>query len=192
VRRLLQHDISNLLRDADVVLLNLAISELDGIRTLHSLRRCNATVPIIVQASRVDENSVVRWLGRGADDYAARPTQPTELVARIEALSRRARALGPSSQDIVSVTDVVVDLGARVVKVGPEEISLTTKEFEVLAVLARMAGTAVSRRQIMEEVWGDCCLAVSKTLGVHMAALRAKLGRRDLLQTVHGFGYRLG
>jgi DNA-binding response OmpR family regulator len=192
VRRLLQHDIFNLLRDAEVVLLNLDVPESDGIGALHSLRRVNSTVPIIVQASRIDENSVVRWLGRGADDYAANPTQPTELVARIEALSRRARALKPPSREIVRVTDMVVDLAGRVVKVGPEEISLTTKEFEVLAVLARMAGTAVSRRQIMEEVWGDCCVAVSKTLGVHMAALRAKLGRRDLLQTVHGFGYRLG
>jgi DNA-binding response OmpR family regulator len=192
VRRLLQHDFLNVLRDADVVLLNLDVPELDGIRMLHGLRRVNSTVPIIVQAARVDENSVVRWLGRGADDYAAKQTQPTEVVARIEALSRRARALGPSSQDIVRVADVVVDLAGRVVKVGPEQISLTTKEFEVLAVLARMAGTAVSRRQIMEEVWGDYCLAVSKTLGVHMAALRAKLGRQGLLQTVHGFGYRLG
>ena len=84
-----------------------------------------------------------------------------------------------------------VDLDARTVEVAGEPVPLTTKEFEVLAVLVRRVGNAVSRQQIMDEVWGDAYLAVSRSLDVHLTQLRAKLNRPGLLATIRGFGYRL-
>jgi DNA-binding response OmpR family regulator len=92
----------------------------------------------------------------------------------------------------VRVGDLEIDLEGRRVVVGDAEVSLTTKEFDVLAALASRAGTAVSRQQLMDEVWGDAYLAVSRTLDVHLTGLRAKLNRPSLLTTIRGFGYRLG
>jgi DNA-binding response OmpR family regulator len=93
---------------------------------------------------------------------------------------------------VVRVTDLSVDLDARTVRVADQPVELTTKEFDVLAVLARKAGTVVSRQQIMDQVWGDAYLAVSRSLDVHMTTLRAKLDRPELLHTIRGYGYRLG
>jgi DNA-binding response OmpR family regulator len=90
------------------------------------------------------------------------------------------------------VAHVTINLDARTVRVGERQVPLTTKEFDVLAVFARNAGAAVSRRRIMNEVWGDVNLAVSRSLDVHMTALRTKLGCRELLQTIRGYGYRFG
>jgi DNA-binding response OmpR family regulator len=189
--RPLDERMGTFLRSAHVILLDLNIPELDGLRILHGLRAISA-VPLIVLAPRRDENSVVRWLGAGADDYLAKPVQVRELVARVEALGRRAGTGGNDPQSVVEVKDLSIDLNGRTVKVGDKTIQLTSKEFSVLSVLASRAGYPVSRRQIMDEVWGEARIAVSRTLGVHMVTLRAKLDRPGLLQTVHGFGYRLG
>jgi DNA-binding response OmpR family regulator len=86
---------------------------------------------------------------------------------------------------------VVIDLDARRVTAGGTEIELTAKEFDILAVLARHRGAAVSRQQLLDEVWGDAYLAVSRSLDVHLTQLRAKLNRPGLLATIRGFGYRL-
>ncbi len=114
-----------------------------------------------------------------------------ELLARIEAVARRGRAM-PVAADEVLVGDVRVDLRTRRVRVEDHDVELTPKEFDVLAVLAGEAGTAVSRQRLMDEVWGDAYLAVSRSLDVHIAQLRAKLGRPELLVTIRGFGYRFG
>jgi DNA-binding response OmpR family regulator len=102
------------------------------------------------------------------------------------------QAARASASKIIEITDMHVNLSARSVRVGATEVALTNKEFDLLAALARVAGTAVSRRHIMEEVWGRSDVAVSKALGVHMTSLRSKIGRPGLLQTVHGYGYKLG
>ncbi|HEY0574140.1 MAG TPA: response regulator transcription factor [Pseudonocardia sp.] len=177
--------------DADVVLLDLGLPDIDGLEILRRLRRVSA-VPILVLTARGDERSVVRALRGGADDYLVKPIRLRELLARIEAVSRRAPSGGQPPSAVVRVTDVSVDLDARTVHVGGDPVELTTKEFDVLAVLARKAGAAVSRQQIMDHVWGDAYLAVSRSLDVHMAALRAKLDRPELLHTIRGYGYRLG
>ncbi|MDT7728873.1 MAG: hypothetical protein QOI21_5449, partial [Actinomycetota bacterium] len=98
---------------------------------------------------------------------------------------------GPPPPEVVNFGDVEVDLGARRVLVAGADAGLTTKEFEVLAVLAARPGTAVSRQQLMDEVWGDAYLAVSRSLDVHLTQLRAKLDRPGLITTIRGFGYRL-
>ncbi len=177
-------------RDADLALLDLGLPDLDGLEVLRKLRAVS-TLPVIVLTARGDERSVVRGLRLGADDYLVKPVRLSELLARIEAVTRRAAAARPEPQ-VVVVGDIEVDLGARRVVVGGAEVELTAKEFAVLAALARRAGTAVSRQQLMDEVWGDAYVAVSRSLDVHLTQLRAKLRRPELLTTIRGFGYRLG
>ncbi|WAL63344.1 response regulator transcription factor [Amycolatopsis cynarae] len=178
-------------RDAELVLLDLGLPDLDGLEVLRKLRAVTA-LPVIVLTARGDERSVVRGLRLGADDYLVKPVRLSELLARIDAVTRRAaQASRPAARTVV-VGDVEVDLDARRVFAGGQEVELTPKEFAVLAVLAARAGTAVSRQQLMDEVWGDAYLAISRSLDVHLTQLRAKLRRPELLTTIRGFGYRLG
>lgn len=179
-------------RDADLLLLDLGLPDLDGLDVLRKIRQVSP-VPVIVLTARADERSVVRALRFGADDYLAKPVRMAELLARMDAVARRASNSSPAPKDpVVHIEDVEIDLGARRVLVDGRDIGLTTKEFAVLAVLATRPGTAVSRQQLMDEVWGDAYLAVSRSLDVHMTQLRAKLDRPGLLTTIRGFGYRLG
>ncbi|GAA4003946.1 response regulator transcription factor [Allokutzneria multivorans] len=177
-------------RGADVVLLDLGLPDGDGMEVLRKLRQV-ADTPVVVLTARGDERSVVRGLRLGADDYLVKPVRLAELLARMDVVTRRAAARGSSADEVVRVSDVDIDVRARSVTVGGEPISLTAKEFDLLAVLAARAGTAVSRQQLMDEVWGDAFVAVSRSLDVHMTQLRAKLGRPGLLTTIRGFGYRL-
>ncbi|NYI92133.1 DNA-binding response OmpR family regulator [Amycolatopsis endophytica] len=177
-------------READLALLDLGLPDLDGLEVLRKLRAVS-TLPVIVLTARGDERSVVRGLRLGADDYLVKPVRLSELLARIEAVTRRAAAARPGPRMVV-VGDIEVDLDARRVEVGGARVELTAKEFAVLAALARRAGTAVSRQQLMDEVWGDAYVAVSRSLDVHLTQLRAKLRRPELLTTIRGFGYRLG
>ncbi|MEU9351611.1 response regulator transcription factor [Streptomyces griseoloalbus] len=187
-------------RSADLLLLDLGLPDVDGLEVLRGLRAVS-DVSVLILTARGDERSVVRGLRLGADDYLVKPVRLTELLARIEAVTRRTAAArntarstardGPEART-VRVGDVEVDLGARRVRVDGAEVELTAKEFDVLAVLAGRAGTAVSREQLLDEVWGDAHHAVSRSLDVHLTQLRAKLRRPGLLTTIRGFGYRLG
>lgn len=178
--------------DADVLLLDLGLPDLGGLDVLRKIRQVS-TVPVIVLTARADERSVVRALRLGADDYLAKPVRLHELLARMDAVLRRGGSRGEAAADrVVRLEDVEIDLGGRRVFVDGRDAGLTTKEFAVLAVLAVRPGTAVSRQQLMDEVWGDAYLAVSRSLDVHMTQLRAKLDRPGLLTTIRGFGYRLG
>ncbi|MDA3626889.1 response regulator transcription factor [Saccharopolyspora oryzae] len=177
-------------RDHDLVLLDLGLPDADGLDVLRKLRRIGP-VPVVVLTARGEERMVVRGLRSGADDYLVKPVRMAELVARIEAVARRGRPLAADAEE-VQVDDVQVDLRTRRVRVAGHDVELTPKEFDVLAVLAREAGSAVSRQRLMDEVWGDAYLAVSRSLDVHIAQLRAKLGRPELLVTIRGFGYRFG
>jgi DNA-binding response OmpR family regulator len=179
-------------QDTGLVLLDLVLPDSDGLDILRKLRRVT-TVPVIVVGERDDERSVVRALNCGADDYLAKPLRMRELLARIGAHLRRARAdVAPDPGGTVVVEDVAIDLGRREVRVLGRPVRLTNKEFDVLAVLARNAGAAVSREQIMDQVWGDAFLALSRSLDVHLVGLRAKLGRPDLVRNIRGFGYQIG
>lgn len=178
-------------RDADLVLLDLGLPDIDGFEVLCKLRRVSM-VPVIVLTARGDERSVERALHCGADDYVVKPIRLRVLLARMEAVTRRAAPRGDSPQRVVRVADVWVDLDARTVEVAGEPVQLTNTEFAILAVLARNAGCAVSRQRIRDEVWGDAYLAKSRSLDVHISELRAKLGRPGLLCTIRGFGYRFG
>ncbi|MFJ3666918.1 response regulator transcription factor [Streptomyces sp. NPDC090106] len=178
-------------RSSDLLLLDLGLPDTDGLDVLRALRALS-DMSVVVLTARGDERSVVRGLRLGADDYLVKPVRLAELLARIDAVTRRTAARTAAGVRTVRAGDVEVDLDARRVRVAGAEVELTTKEFSVLAVLAGRVGTAVSREQVLDEVWGDTSQAVSRSLDVHLTQLRAKLGRPELLTTIRGFGYRLG
>ena len=179
-------------RSADLLLLDLGLPDIDGLDVLRGLRAVS-DLSVLILTARGDERSVVRGLRLGADDYLVKPVRLTELLARIEAVTRRTapRPAAPAART-VRAGDVEVDVDARRVRVDGAEVDLTAKEFDVLAALAARAGTAVSREQLLDEVWGDAHHAVSRSLDVHLTQLRAKLGRPGPLTTIRGFGYRFG
>jgi DNA-binding response OmpR family regulator len=174
----------------DLVLLDLGLPDVDGADLCVRLRR-RSGVPVIVVTARGDLPSRVQGLRRGADDYVVKPFSLAELLARIEAVLRRTHAAAPGPESVVTVGDVEIDLSARRVTVAGEPVALTRKEFEILAALARAPGAAVDRQRLLVEVWETDWAGMSRTLDVHVATLRSKLGRPDVVQTVRGVGYRL-
>jgi DNA-binding response OmpR family regulator len=175
----------------DVVLLDLGLPDLDGIEVLRRLRKVSL-VPVLILTARADERSVVRGLRSGADDYLVKPVRMAELLARIEAIGRRMPGLPArdNRRQVRSFGDIEVDLDSRTVSVSGRPVPLTAKEFDLLALLVANPGSAVSRQFLMDRIWGDAFVSVSRSLDVHMNALRTKLGRDGLIETMRGFGYR--
>lgn len=172
----------------DAIVLDLGLPDVNGYLVLRQLRKVS-TVPVVVLTAEGDELAAVSCLRAGADDYMVKPPRVGELAARIEVAVRRWQATG-SCPAVVVTGDVRVDLSARQVEVGGEAVALTQKEFAVARVLVEQAGAAVGREQIMDEIWGEKTPSTSRSLDVHMGALRAKLNRPGLITTIHGFGYR--
>ncbi len=182
------------LDDVDLVLLDLGLPDIDGTDVCRMLRE-RSDVPIIVLTARGEELDRVLLLELGADDYVVKPFGLRELVARIRAIRRRVSGGSPGTafgrSDITTIGELTIDARARRVVVGAEEIALTPKEFDLLARLAREPGAAVRREQIIEEVWDEHWWGPTKTLDVHIAALRKKLGDPRWITTIRGVGYRL-
>jgi DNA-binding response OmpR family regulator len=153
--------------------------------------RARGSVPVLFLTARDDEVDRVLGLEMGADDYLTKPFSPRELVARVRAILRRTRE-GPAPQEVVSVGDVEVDLRRREVRQRGETVSLTTREFDLLAFLANNIGLALSRQQLLDGVWGTDWYGDERTVDVHVAQLRKKLGSDLPLATVWGVGYRFG
>jgi len=174
----------------DLVLLDLGLPDLDGSEVCRRIRQVS-TVPIIVISARGDEIDRVMLLESGADDYVVKPFGTRELVARIRAVARRTipddapdqpRELGP----------LVVDIAAHRAVLGGVDLELTPKEFELLVYLSSELGVVHRRRDILESVWDEHWYGPTKTLDVHVAALRRKLGDPSWIETVRGVGYRFG
>jgi two-component system response regulator RegX3 len=172
----------------DLVLLDLRLPDLDGLDVCRELRE-RSSVPIIVVTARGEEADRVVGLELGADDYVVKPFGLRELIARIRAVSRRARE--ERDDRVVRVGDMEVDERARRARLGGRELELTPKEFDLLAALARDPGAAVSRRRLLDEVWQTSWYGSTKTIDVHVAALRRKLGDPGWIETVRGVGFRL-
>jgi DNA-binding response OmpR family regulator len=147
-------------------------------------------VPIIVVTARGEEADRVVGLELGADDYVVKPYGLRELIARIRAVTRRAASLGGDGEPS-RVGGLEVDERSRRVTLDGREIELTPKEFELLAALARDPGAAVSRQRLLAEVWQTSWYGSSKTIDVHVAGLRKKLGDPGWIETVRGVGFRL-
>jgi DNA-binding response OmpR family regulator len=173
----------------DVILLDLALSDRDGIELCRVLRRRGGPLAIIVVTARADERDLVAGLNAGADDYVVKPFSSPELLARIEAITRRT-VRARTSMRAVSAGMLSVDADAGKVTFGNREVSLTRKETEILTVLVNGYGSVVTYERLMLAVWQTSWVG-RHTLDVHVGALRAKLGVPDLVQTVRGVGYRL-
>ena len=178
--------------DVDVVLLDLGLPDIDGVDVCRQLRAVS-DVPIIVVTARDDELDRVVGLEVGADDYVVKPFGIRELIARIRAVSRRsARAASGTDDDrqLMHVGELTVDPRSRRVTVSSREIELTPKEFDLLAVLAAEPGTVLRREHLLEQVWDMNWFGSTKTLDVHVASLRKKLGNPGWIETVRGVGFR--
>jgi DNA-binding response OmpR family regulator len=173
----------------DVVLLDLGLPDLDGFEVCRRLR-ASSSVPIIVVTARGDEVDRVVGLELGADDYMVKPFGFRELLARIRAVTRRAK---PPDDELAARTlgDLTVDPRTHSVTVGATVVTLTPKEFDLLLLLAEEPGTVYTRTHILETVWDPHWYGPSKTLDVHVASLRKKLGDPAWIETVRGVGFRL-
>jgi two-component system, OmpR family, response regulator RegX3 len=185
---------------ADLVLLDLGLPDADGIDVCRQLR-ATSTVPIIVVSARRDELDRVLGLELGADDYVVKPFGMRELIARVRAVLRRSQLPVPVAQDTspsrqgwdtTVVGPLRLDRRARRVHVDGEEIALTPKEFDLLELLLREPGAVYRREAIIDEVWDTNWYGSTRTLDVHVAALRRKLGDAAWIETVRGVGFRLG
>jgi two-component system, OmpR family, response regulator RegX3 len=174
---------------ADLVLLDLRLPDLDGFDVCKQLRE-RSRVPIIVVTARGEEADRVVGLELGADDYVVKPYGLRELIARIRAVTRRTGSVGGANGPL-RVGGLEVDERARRVTVDGHEVELTPKEFELLAALARDPGAVVSRQRLLAEVWETTWYGSSKTIDVHVAALRRKLGDPGWIETLRGIGFRL-
>jgi two-component system, OmpR family, response regulator len=172
-----------------VVVLDLGLPDVDGFDLCRRLRG-GADVPILILTARDEEADRIIGLELGADDYITKPFSPRELVARVRAVLRRAEPGSPESR-VIEVGELCVDLRTRSATFGSSALTLRTLEFELLAELARNAGRVVTRDRLLDRVWGLSFPGGTRTVDVHVAQLRKKLRRPDVIQTVRGVGYRL-
>jgi DNA-binding response OmpR family regulator len=177
-------------RRFEVILLDLGLPDMDGLEVLRKLRQITP-VPILILTARDDERSVVLGLRSGADDYLVKPVKLVELLARIEAVTRRAARHTDTRQRRIVLGDLEVDVERRQAILREEELPLTATEFDLLALLATHAGSVVTREQILDSLWGDAFVASSRALDVHLTGLRAKLGMPGFIINVRGVGYRV-
>ncbi len=175
---------------ADVVLLDLGLPDIDGFEVCRRLRS-RSDVPILVISARGEEVDRVVGLELGADDYLVKPFGFRELVARIRAVTRRTTS-SPEPARPQQVGSLEIDRRTRRVRVGGEEVALTPKEFDLLACLAEEPGTVVTRQELLDEVWDPHWYGPSRTIDVHVASVRKKLGDARWVETVRGVGFRLG
>jgi len=180
-------------RRPKLILLDVGLpGELDGLDVCRAVR-AESDVPIVFLTARDDEIDRVLGLELGADDYVTKPFSPRELVARVKAILRRTE--GTATRDrpepIDLGWDIVVDPGRREATVGNEPVALATREFDLLLHLAEHRGLALSRRQLLDGVWGDGWIGDDRTVDVHVRQLRKKMGEGLRLETVWGVGYRL-
>ncbi len=175
----------------DLMLLDLGLPDLDGAEVLARVRR-DSSVPVIVITARDDEPSTVLLLDTGADDYVVKPFSVEHLEARIRAVLRRPRGTADAP---VRVGDLTVDLRSRRASLAGRPLELTRREFDLLAYLVVRAGTVVSKRELLAEVWHQPYGGGDRTVDVHLSWLRRKLGEPAgsprYLHTVRGAGVRL-
>jgi DNA-binding response OmpR family regulator len=179
-------------KGCDLVLLDLGLPDMDGLDVLRTLRRAS-TVPVIIMTARDSDGAVVLGLRAGADDYLVKPVRKAVLLARIEAVMRRLRRVGgehSGSSGPVVAGPVTIDPERREVAVAGVAQSLTKTEYQIVATLAARQGEAVSREELMLQVWGTAVVGRSRSLDFFIGQIRAKLDGLPL-HTVRGFGFRL-
>jgi DNA-binding response OmpR family regulator len=177
----------------DLVVLDLMLPGLDGLEVCRRIQR-HRRVPVLMLTARDAESDVLTGLEVGADDYLTKPFSPRELVARVQAVLRRVAGTGPDGpggDGVMQLGDLEIDLDARRVRRGDDEVHLTATEFDLLTCLASRPGAVRSREQLLADVWGYRDGSGARTVDSHVRAIRRKLGN-DVIRTVHSVGYAIG
>lgn len=170
----------------DLIVLDLGLPDLDGLDVTRRLRR-DSDIPIIMLTARGAETDKLVGLELGADDYVTKPFSPRELTARIKAVVRR--TAGAPGASVRRLGAVELDPDRRTVTAGGQPIALTATEFDLLAHLAARPGRVFTREELLSSVWGYAVAAGTRTVDVHVAQVRAKLGAASPIRTVRGVGY---
>ena len=172
-----------------LVVLDVGLPDIDGLEVCKRIR-ATSQVPVIFLTARDGEVDRMLGLELGGDDYLTKPFSPAELVARVKAVLRRTD--GAPTPEVVQAGNVTIDTGRREVRIGDDGRSTcTTKEFDLLRFLAERPGLALSRQQILDGVWGYDWFGDARTVDVHIAQVRKKVGDAVEIKTVRGVGYRL-
>ena len=180
----------------DLVILDLMLPDMNGYRVLEQLREWERDTPVLILTALGEEADKVRGFRLGADDYVTKPFGLMELMARVDALIRRAQRASPAAPAALKVGDITVNPTTRAVHRGTEAVSLRPKEFELLVALLRRGGAVATRQELLAEVWGYDESVMSRTVDTHIAELRRKLeddpASPRLILTVLKTGYRAG
>ena len=171
-----------------VVVLDIGLPGIDGFEVCRRMR-AGSKVPIVMLTARDEEPDRVAGLELGADDYVAKPFSPRELAARIKAILRRAEQR--SDEEVLAARDIVLRRDSREVVVGGRQVELTSKEFDLLACFLEHPGIVLSRERLLDLVWDMTYPGGTRTVDVHVAQLRRKLGDPQGIRTVRGAGYKL-
>lgn len=170
------------------IILDVGLPGMDGTEVCRQLRAEGNWTPVLFCTARDDEVDRVIGLELGADDYVTKPFSPREMVARVKSVVRRA-SLAQATSGPLQVGTVELDPVSRRVHVHGEQVTLTATEFDLLAYLMANPGRVYSRDQLLSEVWGYAAIVGTRTVDVHVAQVRAKLGAADIIRTVRGVGY---
>ncbi len=168
------------------IVLDVGLPTMDGIEVCRALRADDDWTPVLFVTARDDEVDRVLGLELGADDYVPKPFSPRELAARVKAVLRRGR---PATTPVVVAGALTLDTARREVSINGRAVALTATEFDLLRFLLRRPGTVYSREQLLAQVWGYAAAAGTRTVDVHIAQLRSKLGEASPIHTVRGVGY---
>jgi DNA-binding response OmpR family regulator len=174
-------------RHPDAVILDVGLPGMDGTEICRRMRAAGDWTPVLFCTARDDEIDRVLGLEMGADDYITKPFSPREVVARVKVALRHART--PEPQDVITLGRLTLDRAGRRVTVDGAEVVLTATEFDLLAYLMERHGRVITRDLLLEEVWGYAAVVGTRTVDVHVAQVRAKLGDASPVRTVRGVGY---
>ncbi len=178
--------------EPQLLILDIMLPEEDGLSILKKIRDSGSSVPIIMLTAKGSEFDKVTGLDSGADDYLAKPFGMTELSARVRALLRRASKEPAADRSILKIGGITLDDKKHIVKSDGAEVTLSFKEYSLLAALMKAGGSVVSREKLLTEIWGEF-YEDSRTLDVHIRKLRVKLGENgSLIKTIKNVGYRIG
>ena len=175
-------------KDISLIILDIMMSKINGWEACREIRE-TSKVPIIMLTAKGDENDELQGFDLGVDEYISKPFSPKILVARVEAILRRANKI--SEQETVKAGGIVIDKAAHLVTVDEERVELSYKEFELLVYFIENQGIALSREKILNHVWNYDYFGDARTIDTHVKKLRNKLGKRGgYIKTIWGMGYK--
>jgi DNA-binding response OmpR family regulator len=175
--------------ELDAIVLDVGLPDLDGVELCRRLREGGDWTPVLFVTARDDEVDRIIGLEIGGDDYLTKPFSPREMVARVKAVLRRSQET--AGGEVLTTGTLRLDPASRTLTVDGEPLSLTLTEFNLLAILLRTRGRVLGRSELLAQAWGQADYAGSRTVDVHVAQLRAKLGDACPIETVRGVGYRV-